>query len=83
MTKRSSLHPFTRALYERTAAGHVQVTEGARRGLFTHEGRWISGELREADPQLCGWVAADEGAAASAASDSHITTVGQKVHPLA
>ena len=26
-------------------------------GLFEPDGRWISGELEEADPQLCGWVA--------------------------
>jgi hypothetical protein len=49
-------HPFTRALYE-PEDGSVRVTAGDRTGLFTAEGRWISGELREADPQLCGWTA--------------------------
>jgi hypothetical protein len=30
-----------------------------KQGLFHSDGRWIEGELREADPQLCGWVAGD------------------------
>jgi hypothetical protein len=49
-------HPFTHALYELDADGAIRVTLDGRAGLFTVEGRWISGELREADPQLCGWV---------------------------
>ncbi len=81
MSKRSSLHPFTRALYERTAEGHVRVTDGGKQGLFRHDGRWISGDVREADPQLCGWVAAN--VETVTASDSHITTVSKRVHPLA
>ena len=50
-------HPFTRALYERDGEGNIVVTDGEQQGVFTSEGRWISGELRECDPQLCGWVA--------------------------
>jgi hypothetical protein len=50
------LHPFTRALYELDDDGAIRVTLGGSTGRFTSEGRWISGELREADPQLCGWV---------------------------
>lgn len=50
-------HPFTRALYERADEGHIQVTDGERRGLFTAGGEWISGDLRECDPLLCNWVA--------------------------
>lgn len=50
-------HPFSGALYERDGEGNVMVTDGDRRGLFTAGGRWISGEVRECDPQLCGWVA--------------------------
>jgi len=50
-------HPFTRALYERDGEGNILVTDGEKRGLFTAQGRWLSGELRECDPQLCGWVA--------------------------
>lgn len=50
-------HPFTKALYERDGTGNILVTDGDRQGLFNPEGRWLSGELRECDPQLCGWVA--------------------------
>ena len=50
-------HPFTGALYERHGDGQIKVSAGDREGVFTHEGEWISGDLRECDPQLCGWVA--------------------------
>lgn len=73
MSARSSRHPFTGALYERTAEGNVLVTDGSRQGLFRPDGRWISGALRGADPQLCVWVSAN--VAPTPASDSHITTI--------
>jgi hypothetical protein len=50
-------HPFTGALYEQDGNGNILVSSGSKSGLFTGKGKWISGELREADPQLCGWVA--------------------------
>lgn len=50
-------HPFTHALYERHGDDEIKVTDGDRSGIFTSEGRWLDGELRECDPQLCGWVA--------------------------
>lgn len=50
-------HPFSKALYEQDGPGRVLVTSGDRSGLFDSRGVHISGELEEADPQLCGWVA--------------------------
>ena len=50
------LHPFTRALYERIDAERVRVTLAGKTGVFAPDGRWLEGELREADPQLCGWL---------------------------
>lgn len=51
-------HPFTRALYERDGDGNVLITEtDGTWGRFTKQGRWIEGDVREADPHLCGWVA--------------------------
>ena len=56
-------HPFTGALHEQDGTGNVRVTARDRDtgqdliGLFGPDGRWISGELKDADPQLCGWVA--------------------------
>jgi hypothetical protein len=53
---RGIIHPFSKALYEQDGKGNIRVTEHARVGIFATDGRWISGELRECDPHLCGWV---------------------------
>ncbi len=58
-------HPLTGALYERdptvttgeASAPVLLVTAGERWGRFRPDGTWLEGELRECDPQLCGWVA--------------------------
>lgn len=50
------VHPFSKALYEQDGEGNIRVTDGDRVGIFGTDGHWISGELRECDPQLCGWV---------------------------
>jgi hypothetical protein len=50
-------HPFTGALYEKDGNGHVLVTlRSGATGVFTPGGRYISGEVEECDPQLCGWI---------------------------
>ena len=49
-------HPFDGALYELQEDGTVLITDGDKQGLFKRDGRWISGELREADPQMCVWI---------------------------
>jgi hypothetical protein len=51
------IHPFSGALYEQDGNGNVRVSKGDRFGVFSPLGRWISGGIEEADPQLCGWVA--------------------------
>jgi hypothetical protein len=53
---RGIIHPFTKALYEQDGLGNIKVTHKGREGTFGLDGHWISGELRECDPQLCGWV---------------------------
>jgi len=50
-------HPFSGALYERDDSGNVLVTRDERRGLFHADGSWIEGEIFEADPQMCNWIA--------------------------
>jgi len=52
-------HPFGRALYIRTEDGKIRIEDDGKTGLFNRDGSWIEGELREADPQFCGWVAGD------------------------
>jgi hypothetical protein len=53
---RGIIHPFSKALYEQDGAGNIRVTDHGRLGIFATDGQWISGELRECDPHLCGWV---------------------------
>jgi NAD(P)-dependent dehydrogenase (short-subunit alcohol dehydrogenase family) len=51
-------HPISGAIYERIAEGRCRVLESdGRAGVFTDTGRWISGELREADLHFLNWVA--------------------------
>jgi hypothetical protein len=50
-------HPFTGAVYENDGAGNIRVTtKDGRSGVFQVNGKWISGELRECDAQVCNWV---------------------------
>ncbi len=50
-------HPFGRALYEQDGNGNVLVTtvDGVW-GRFRTDGSWLEGELKQADPHMCGWV---------------------------
>jgi hypothetical protein len=64
-------HAFSGALYELDADGNVVITDGDRQGVFRPDGRWISGELRQADPQMCNWVSNVPGPATDA--DSHLS----------
>ncbi len=53
----SVTHPFDpETLYEMNKDGNIRVSKGKKFGIFTTEGRHITGEIREADPQLCVWV---------------------------
>ena len=49
-------HAFGNVAYSLTEDWLVRVNDGEKEGLFTSEGVWVSGELREADPQMCVWV---------------------------
>lgn len=50
-------HPLSGALYGVDEAGLVHVAGDEAEGVFTSDGTWVRGELREADPHLCGWLA--------------------------
>jgi hypothetical protein len=78
VSARSSIHPFTGALYELRPDGTIAVSDGSRSGIFGPDGRWISGALRECDPQLCVWVANDPASAATA--DSHLTAARNRLN---
>lgn len=49
-------HPITGDIYT-DEDGDVRVERGDKNGLFRRDGSWISGELREADPMMCIWMA--------------------------
>ena len=55
---RQRRHALSGALYDVRDDGNVDVTSRhGETGTFTPNGEWISGELRHADPHLCGWLA--------------------------
>jgi hypothetical protein len=54
---RTIKHPLSGATYDLTDAGTIEVSKNGRTGEFTAQGVWLSGELRQADPHLCLWIA--------------------------
>jgi hypothetical protein len=49
-------HPLSGAIYELADDGGVLVTKDSSAGRFTTDGRWLTGDLRVADPELCRWI---------------------------
>lgn len=53
----SMTHPFDpETLYVLDEDGNIRVTRGNSVGVFTNEGVHLSGDLKQADPQLCVWI---------------------------
>ena len=53
----SMYHPFdTEALYQADEDGNIRITRGNSVGVFTAQGIHLSGDIKQADPQLCVWV---------------------------
>jgi hypothetical protein len=58
---RSIRHPLSGALYDLRDDGVIHVkSRDDREGLFDKHGRWLSGELKHADPHLCLWIGGTE-----------------------
>ena len=56
-------HPFSRLLYEPVEENVVRVTDAnGSTGLFDRNGRWISGDVYSADPELCIWLGSRQAA---------------------
>ena len=49
-------HALTGGVYELCDDGLVKVEENGKVGLFDAAGRWRSGELRHADPEMINWI---------------------------
>jgi hypothetical protein len=54
---RKRRHALSGALYEVGPDGNVHVEQDGKHGVFTAYGRYVSGDLYTADPQLCLWLA--------------------------
>ena len=54
---RTIRHPLSGATYDLTDAGTIIVTKNDLSGEFTSQGVWIAGDLKQADPHLCVWIA--------------------------
>jgi hypothetical protein len=55
---KSMKHPLSGFVYALTEDGRVQVSDpdSDRIGIFDSTGHWFSGEIKDADPQILGWV---------------------------
>ena len=49
-------HPMSGAIYELQADGSIKVEHRRRIGRFHPDGRHHSGELKQADLHLLGWI---------------------------
>jgi hypothetical protein len=55
---RQRKHALSGALYDVRDDGNLTVTaRDGKVGVFTPDGRRISGDVYHADPHLCGWLA--------------------------
>jgi hypothetical protein len=54
---RSIKHPLSGAIYDLTEQGTIRVDKNGVTGEFDAQGRWLGGELEQADPHLCLWIA--------------------------
>jgi hypothetical protein len=58
VTGKQVVHPLSKQVYRLTEDGLVEVSvpDTGQTGIFDHHGVWQSGELKNADIQLAGWV---------------------------
>ena len=50
-------HPLSGAIYAAHGEGVVRVEKDAVWGDFDDRGKWLGGDVRTADPEMCRWVA--------------------------
>jgi hypothetical protein len=49
-------HAITGVIYELTADGNVMLSKDGLTAIYDPEGRFIEGDIRDVDPELCRWV---------------------------
>ena len=50
-------HPMTGATYTVREDGNVDVENNGVKGVFRWDGRYVEGDIRQADPHMCLWLA--------------------------
>ena len=50
-------HPRSGATYTLRSDGKVDVENNGVTGVFTRDGRYVSGDIRQADPHFILWIA--------------------------
>ena len=50
-------HPLSGATYRVCGEGVVEVDNNGAKGIFRYDGRWVSGDLKHADPHMLLWLA--------------------------
>ena len=49
-------HPLSGVIYDIADDGTVVLEKDGRTGHFTTQGVYLDGDIKTADPQLCGWI---------------------------
>ena len=57
---RSIRHPLSGAIYDLQADGTIKVEKDGLVGLFRPDGSYLTGDIFNADPHLCGWIGGRE-----------------------
>ncbi len=57
---RKKRHPLSGAIYEDLGEGRVRVSRNGASGLFHAEGRWLEGDITQADLEMLVWVGGRE-----------------------
>ena len=50
-------HPISGAIYSLQGDGRVKVELNGSTGYFTADGRWLEGDIKQADPHMALWLA--------------------------
>lgn len=53
-------HPLSGAIYDLQPDRTVRVEKDGKTGIFRRDGSYVSGEIYNADPHLCLWIAGRE-----------------------
>jgi len=58
---RTIKHPLSGAVYDLEADGTIRVqAKDGRVGTFDKNGKWLDGDVKQADPHLCLWIGGKE-----------------------